>query len=117
MLYTMTRTRCHSGPRAEAHLPFARDSSHTLMVLTDLGTEPSVGELWSDMMKRATKLTLLALVLTTVIILVALVKEAGENPTFRASDHDSLEERSEEHTSELQSRGHLVCRLLLEKKK
>src|SRR5690625_6525759 len=26
------------------------------------------------------------------------------------------QERSEEHTSELQSRGHLVCRLLLEKK-
>src|SRR5690625_6652800 len=29
--------------------------------------------------------------------------------------HDDV--RSEEHTSELQSRGHLVCRLLLEKKK
>src|SRR5690625_4708007 len=29
----------------------------------------------------------------------------------------SSQERSEEHTSELQSRGHLVCRLLLEKKK
>src|SRR2546422_1896882 len=28
-----------------------------------------------------------------------------------------LDERSEEHTSELQSRLHLVCRLLLEKKK
>src|SRR5690625_6053694 len=27
-----------------------------------------------------------------------------------------LKLRSEEHTSELQSRGHLVCRLLLEKK-
>src|SRR5437870_8502589 len=27
-----------------------------------------------------------------------------------------LRPRSEEHTSELQSRGHLVCRLLLEKK-
>src|SRR5207253_5302475 len=27
------------------------------------------------------------------------------------------DQRSEEHTSELQSRGHLVCRLLLEKKK
>src|SRR5439155_23702934 len=26
------------------------------------------------------------------------------------------DDRSEEHTSELQSRGHLVCRLLLEKK-
>src|SRR5687768_18022350 len=32
----------------------------------------------------------------------------------RAADHDG---RSEEHTSELQSRLHLVCRLLLEKKK
>src|SRR5690625_3281870 len=28
----------------------------------------------------------------------------------------AVTERSEEHTSELQSRGHLVCRLLLEKK-
>src|SRR5690625_6948920 len=28
-----------------------------------------------------------------------------------------IQGRSEEHTSELQSRGHLVCRLLLEKKK
>src|SRR2546422_6004248 len=31
--------------------------------------------------------------------------------------HGALHERSEEHTSELQSRLHLVCRLLLEKKK
>src|SRR5690554_7469645 len=30
---------------------------------------------------------------------------------------DRLHVRSEEHTSELQSRPHLVCRLLLEKKK
>src|SRR2546429_8531857 len=30
---------------------------------------------------------------------------------------DGADERSEEHTSELQSRLHLVCRLLLEKKK
>src|SRR2546422_7479551 len=30
---------------------------------------------------------------------------------------ETVEERSEEHTSELQSRLHLVCRLLLEKKK
>src|SRR2546429_6804467 len=54
---------------------------------------------------------------------------------FRSGDHRSLvarvqvfldlggvlaqpvEQRSEEHTSELQSRLHLVCRLLLEKKK
>src|SRR5207253_11491869 len=32
----------------------------------------------------------------------------------KSSDLDAS--RSEEHTSELQSRGHLVCRLLLEKK-
>src|SRR5207244_12623346 len=31
--------------------------------------------------------------------------------------HDRGEKRSEEHTSELQSPDHLVCRLLLEKKK
>src|SRR5439155_26989178 len=29
----------------------------------------------------------------------------------------AFDPRSEEHTSELESRGHLVCRLLLEKKK
>src|SRR5690625_481055 len=35
----------------------------------------------------------------------------------REGNYDSLAlSRSEEHTSELQSRGHLVCRLLLEKK-
>src|SRR2546422_4005408 len=36
-------------------------------------------------------------------------------PALTASGASSL--RSEEHTSELQSRLHLVCRLLLEKKK
>src|SRR2546429_6278531 len=35
----------------------------------------------------------------------------------RRRRHDLLLGRSEEHTSELQSRLHLVCRLLLEKKK
>src|SRR5690625_5871471 len=36
---------------------------------------------------------------------------------FRNFGENRVSERSEEHTSELQSRGHLVCRLLLEKKK
>src|SRR3712207_7654365 len=35
----------------------------------------------------------------------------------RALPSTSLRKRSEEHTSELQSRQYLVCRLLLEKKK
>src|SRR6266498_5944552 len=36
---------------------------------------------------------------------------------IRLGDTPGLRPRSEEHTSELQSRPHLVCRLLLEKKK
>src|SRR3989449_7767912 len=42
------------------------------------------------------------------------------HPRQPARQHELLgsgERRSEEHTSELQSRLHLVCRLLLEKKK
>src|SRR5690625_5752791 len=44
----------------------------------------------------------------------------GKSNAFEISDKLGLNGdviRSEEHTSELQSRGHLVCRLLLEKKK
>src|SRR5690625_703289 len=40
----------------------------------------------------------------------------GVQTTLKQLD-SAFERRSEEHTSELQSRGHLVCRLLLEKKK
>src|SRR6476620_7244798 len=40
------------------------------------------------------------------------------DPTIRViGSHDISTRRSEEHTSELQSRQYLVCRLLLEKKK
>src|SRR2546429_9811644 len=38
------------------------------------------------------------------------------SPSAAGLPADSLRARSEEHTSELQSRLHLVCRLLLEKK-
>src|SRR5690606_40836113 len=38
------------------------------------------------------------------------------SPHDGAAPKDTQEERSEEHTSELQSRENLVCRLLLEKK-
>src|SRR5690554_7373327 len=41
--------------------------------------------------------------------------QGGGRRAFRGAGHDAP--RSEEHTSELQSRPHLVCRLLLEKKK
>src|SRR3712207_8238359 len=53
-------------------------------------------------------------------VLVGLAADEGLHPQrVRADDQpaDGLELRSEEHTSELQSRQYLVCRLLLEKKK
>src|SRR5439155_22496170 len=43
--------------------------------------------------------------------------DAQREDVLPASLQTGAEARSEEHTSELQSRGHLVCRLLLEKKK
>src|SRR5690625_6198900 len=42
---------------------------------------------------------------------------AGTRDSIEDVDYGRHVARSEEHTSELQSRGHLVCRLLLEKKK
>src|SRR5690625_7546553 len=48
------------------------------------------------------------------------IKEKQKNrvtSTKTCRSYHSCYRRSEEHTSELQSRGHLVCRLLLEKKK
>src|SRR2546429_3206957 len=53
---------------------------------------------------------------------VAFVQDSTETQEVRAQVRPQLyvlaiADRSEEHTSELQSRLHLVCRLLLEKKK
>src|SRR3712207_7177098 len=53
----------------------------------------------------------------------ALVVVTHDSRTFEFADRIAqmddgrIEKRSEEHTSELQSRQYLVCRLLLEKKK
>src|SRR2546422_8515377 len=53
------------------------------------------------------------LLMTRVVI--GSASRAGMTPY--PSRHPVIEYRSEEHTSELQSRLHLECRLLLEKKK
>src|SRR2546422_7995789 len=61
-------------------------------------------------------------------ILEGCISRRGQSPALLPNDPDRIagrnlegavarHERSEEHTSELQSRLHLVCRLLLEKKK
>src|SRR5207253_1515886 len=51
-----------------------------------------------------------------------ILRQEALSPVYRGQDCPApqfidIQDRSEEHTSELQSRGHLVCRLLLEKKK
>src|SRR5690625_5613340 len=49
---------------------------------------------------------------------IVLLSPLGFSPTGEAFNLPMEElARSEEHTSELQSRGHIVCRLLLEKQK
>src|SRR5690625_3774403 len=70
----------------------------------------------------------LRVIVPALLILIWLTAGAIGGPYFGRVDEvtsndqttflpESAEARSEEHTSELQSRGHLVCRLLLEKKK
>src|SRR5438309_3593528 len=46
-----------------------------------------------------------------------MARGAGSDPHLVLGQEHLVDERSEEHTSELQSQFHLVCRLLLEKKK
>src|SRR5579872_7603606 len=57
---------------------------------------------------------------STLFPYTTLFRSFGASPLPEAAASPcthSCSERSEEHTSELQSRPHLVCRLLLEKKK
>src|SRR5690625_6236534 len=54
---------------------------------------------------------------TTNPLLVIATDLVTEMRPRGRSMSDARSSRSEERTSELQSRGHLVCRLLLEKKK
>src|SRR3712207_7026405 len=51
------------------------------------------------------------------VALLALVAGQDVEPVEGGNGTDGRWRRSEEHTSELQSRQYLVCRLLLEKKK
>src|SRR5699024_11651530 len=91
---------------------------------------------WGDLHRTQEAAGMVALIggeLPMLVVVVALVMQwarqdsaltrSGSGPREGAFDAEDdaydglLEERSEEHTSELQSRFDLVCRLLLEKKK
>src|SRR3712207_7695632 len=55
--------------------------------------------------------------LLTVAVVVGALAALAPGAAFALSVDEDRDGRSEEHTSELQSRQYLVCRLLLEKKK
>src|SRR5438552_13797678 len=67
------------------------------------------------MMRRPPRSTLFPY--TTLFRSTATFGEADAHPLNAFRDAIAYWKRSEEHTSELQSPDHLVCRLLLEKKK
>src|SRR5206468_6124103 len=102
------------------HMP-RRPPSSTLFPYTTLFRSPGSGEPGSR--ARPALLDLDASVLdhlAPALHLAAVV--AAERLRWRRDQDEAfidaeLFERSEEHTSELQSRSDLVCRLLLEKKK
>src|SRR5258708_18910299 len=90
-----------------------RPPRSTLFPYTTLFRSPVI----SDSIRKA------GVPLSPVIKASGLVFVSGLPPidlktgAFAKGDIASQTERSEEHTSELQSPDHLVCRLLLEKKK
>src|SRR5690625_6711443 len=76
------------------------------------------------MREKSQKYTYKALEKIGVKVMLGKMVQDYKDEVVYFKDGDTIETktliwtaRSEEHTSELQSRGHLVCRLLLEKKK
>src|SRR5690625_3222832 len=64
-----------------------------------------------DRRRRVLRVSMVTIVLVSTVLVIVKVPDDQEGA---ARGHPGG--RSEEHTSELQSRGHLVCRLLLAKK-
>src|SRR5690625_4854336 len=88
------------------------DNDGVAHVLNSSLNKTQVREVMSDIESGVTKLLYVAPESLIKEEYVEFLKK--QNLSFLAIDEAH---RSEEHTSELQSRGHLVCRLLLEKKK
>src|SRR3712207_7279231 len=67
-------------------------------------------------LRAATAIGFLRRVSSTKVVAQSIRESEGAKRCF-ALHNELCKPRSEEHTSELQSRQYLVCRLLLEKKK
>src|SRR2546422_7948654 len=90
-----------------------RRVAYVLRVFPKISETFIVSEL-AELRRRGIEVRILSLRPPAEALRHALVEDAG---LTERTLYDPEEFRSEEHTSELQSRLHLVCRLLLEKKK
>src|SRR5258708_4667943 len=101
------------------HNPVCGTSRNVLALIRNSGEEPTVIEYLKTPPDRE---TLQRLITDMGVPVRAVLREKGtpyaelglDDPKWSDAQ---LIDRSEEHTSELQSPDHLVCRLLLEKKK
>src|SRR5690625_461919 len=67
--------------------------------------------------KTGRVIAIIALIAAVAVTIWFAFSASSRMLSYNTVGYDIESDRSEEHTSELQSRGHLVCRLLLEKKK
>src|SRR5947209_20471800 len=88
--------------------------SDTEIIITSIIGYVRLFQIFFLMMQRPREYTLFPY--TTLFRSRSFHRDPGI-PGRRRSSHAESSARSEEHTSELQSRQYLVCRLLLEKKK
>src|SRR3712207_8661684 len=100
-------------------LMIRRPPRSTLFPYTTLFRSPSsASSTWSD---RAATAAATSGIPAILLRPPRAISSAGRAPARQAGGHwfepSIAHSRSEEHTSELQSRQYLVCRLLLEKKK
>src|SRR5690554_7180444 len=102
----------------EQQIPSERCFSDPLSMLT-MGTDASFYRLLPKLVVRVESEAEVAFILQQASAQQVAVtfRAAGTSLSGQAISDSVLIVRSEEHTSELQSRPHLVCRLLLEKKK
>src|SRR5437870_9439627 len=103
----MPAVRAYRDYLATEYLPHARTT-------TALSALPHGGECYRALVRAYTTLDRDP---TAVHQLGLREMERVERDMRTIAERSFGTSRSEEHTSELQSRGHLVCRLLLEKKK
>src|SRR5690625_6603263 len=78
------------------------------------GLQKSAGDGLRDILDKFTSNPFLG-VLAGIIVTVLIQSSSGTTVLTIGLVNAGFMTRSEEHTSELQSRGHLVCRLLLAK--